>query len=871
MQNIAESLKKQREQILAETSEEALSRHTSLLEIAIISLYNRMINRLGLDAEQFRSSGAVIALGPLGRGFIGPNQPVPILFLRSDSFAWKEGWIDEILAPLEDAGWRMEPYQGTVEHIVGKAQTDLEFLLRVLEHRYISGNRQLAEQFEGVLDAFLEGCRDDLLQRVYKVVDTRRQNLSNPGSWMEPDVEEMPGGLADICAIRAACRIAGNIRSLEDAIFSGYLTREDVDFLRQADKTFGRLANLIIKLPERSHPVLVFDHQEILASKLGYSSRSGFLPVETFMQHVFQLFHGVSCIVDEFWDRLHESREDGREEKELSSVVLEPGVSARSGRIYIQTDRYPATAAKLVHLFVLSARHGLKHASVTRQWIRHHRNSLDSAAGDPAVKSAFLDLVRIDNDQLKALRSFYSHGLMTSLIPELAAVHGLVQHDAFHLYPLQEHHFQTLAELKKLFRGDYRQKEPELSSIAQNLQDPTILFLAALFHDIGKVSGKGHAARGGEMIPAIAGRLGLNADETDLLQFLVSQHLLLMDSASLRDLSDEQMLASCRSAVASPLRLDLLTLLSFADMAATGPKGLQKWYDTPVLRLYESILHILERGEPSYQAILEKSERVRNEVAQLVGDLISPEELENYFADLAPRYLVAMSANNIAKHLRLEMELRRSKEPLVLQVEVADGGAAELTLVSWETTGLVFRCAGVLTLHGLDIRGAQVFAMNSGIIILVFQCRFSDKYIRELDWQGVKSDMKRLLQGKMALSYRIAAHAARHEYFKAPMRRAPSQILIDNNSNAKYTIIEVYTLDRVGLLYTITRTLFELQIRIYIARITTKVDQVADVFYVKTHHGEKVTDPEQINEIKKALLFWLDEHEAGQQSEEQGR
>jgi len=110
----------------------------------------------------------------------------------------------------------------------------------------------------------------------------------------------------------------------------------------------------------------------------------------------------------------------------------------------------------------------------------------------------------------------------------------------------------------------------------------------------------------------------------------------------------------------------------------------------------------------------------------------------------------------------------------------------------------------------------------------------------------------------MALNYRIAAHAAGRKYTELPVRKTPSQILVDNESNAKYTILAVYTLDRVGLLYTITRTLLELQIRIFVAKITTKVDQVADVFYIRTSQGEKVTDPEQIKEIKDALLFWLD-------------
>lgn len=208
----------------------------------------------------------------------------------------------------------------------------------------------------------------------------------------------------------------------------------------------------------------------------------------------------------------------------------------------------------------------------------------------------------------------------------------------------------------------------------------------------------------------------------------------------------------------------------------------------------------------------------------------------------------------------MEWQLRRSNEPVVLEASVKEG-MAEITLMSQMTNGLVFRSAGILTLHHLDIRGAQVFAMNDGVVILIFQCRFAEPSSGEPDWDAVRNDLKRLLQGRLALHYRIAAHAAARRSEQLSVRRSPSKILVDNESNAKYTILEVYTLDRVGLLYTIARTLFELQIRIYVAKITTKVDQVADVFYIRTSQGEKVVDPEQLEELGNALLFWLDRGE----------
>ena len=381
-----------------------LSRHTSLLEIAIISLYNRMINRLNLDAERFRLSGAVLAVGAFGRGLLGPNQAVPVLFLRAESSPWKEEWIDEIATPLIEAGWTVDVQQGTIDLVLEQAGRDSGRFFELLETRYVSGNRQVAERLEKTLEAFIEEHQDDLLSALFEPVQVRRACLEDPKIWLEPNLDRAPGGLSEITAIRAACRVVSNVRNLEDAIYGGYLTRQEVDLLQQAEKTYTRLLNLVRNLDGGSISTLGFKEQEILADKLGYQARSGFLPVEAFLQHIEQLLHGVQSVSQEFWERLGESREGDGEEEEAPSQALEAGVVTRGGRIHLQTDRYPPKASKIIHLFALAARTGMGLANVTRQWIRHHRNALDTAAGDQTVREELLALIRTDAADLPTIR-----------------------------------------------------------------------------------------------------------------------------------------------------------------------------------------------------------------------------------------------------------------------------------------------------------------------------------------------------------------------------------------------------------------------------------------------------------------------------------
>lgn len=857
MENIIESLRKQREQLIAEKGDDLLSRHTSLLEIAIISLYNRLVNRLSSATEQFRASGAIMALGRFARGLVGPDDTVSLVFLKTEPFPWSQNWVDEVVGPLRQAGWNVACLQAGTEELLDRAALDHDLILDLLTGRYVSGNRELVEGLDGVLQAFIERNREDLVQRLRAGVEARRNRMVDPGNWLEPSILETPGGLQDIQAIRAACRIVLAIRCFEDAIFQGYLLRREVDQLQQAEKKYLRFMSLLKMVAGNDSGVVKFGQQELLAEQLGYGSPSGFLPVESFMRELFQTFHAVNRVVVQFGERLQESGHYGSRSEPGPSRELEPGLQLQEGKIVIQPANYPASAASIVHLFAIAAENRLGFSIRTGQWIQHHGNLLETAAGDPEVRDQLLRLLSADSPSLDALRSFYDYGLFAALVPEIGAVHCLVQHDAFHLYPLQEHHFRTLAELKRLAAGEHRQQAPDLTRLAEAVVDPAAVYLAAILHDIGKSGGADHARRGAAMIPTIAQRLGLDSATAETVRFLVGNHLLLMDNASMRDLADQEMVSQCAQQVGDLEQLHLLMLLSFADMVATGPKALQKWQETPVAQLSDRIRYVLEKGEPGPEALADRIARLQTLVAPKVTDILTAAELSTHFAQLAPRYLLSMSPTAIAEHLHLEKQLEASRDPFAWVVATRDDGI-EITLLGWQVHGFLAKAAGILTLHHLDIVGAQVFTKKNGVVLLVFQCRAQDEGVATPNWETAGRHMKRLLEGKLALDYRIALHADRTKDFGRSAACTKSRVLIDNDSSRSYTILEVYTTDRVGLLYAITRVLMDLQVRVYVAKITTKIDQVADIFYLQTVEGGKVLDEEQLQEIRNALLFRLD-------------
>ncbi|MBW1974153.1 MAG: hypothetical protein JRI45_01075, partial [Deltaproteobacteria bacterium] len=281
-EKIVTSLKNQREKWINDFSEDGFIGHTHFLEISLISLYNRLMNLLNVDAEQFRANGVVLALGDFGRGFIGPYQRVPILFLKTDTCKLQDDWLREIINPLEEAGWKIDYEVLTDTEVIKRVDRDCQFLQEVASARYLSGNRSLLDKLELKLYEWFEANREFYIQ-----------------NFIEPDIIDFPGGLGDLRNLRAALAVLG-CTTLDDAITSGLLFREDADELRKIEKFYLRIMNVLFA--RNSHSCkLEYGLQEEVAKLFGYAPRMGFSEVENFMRDLYVSFQAVRRALTIFW------------------------------------------------------------------------------------------------------------------------------------------------------------------------------------------------------------------------------------------------------------------------------------------------------------------------------------------------------------------------------------------------------------------------------------------------------------------------------------------------------------------------------------------------------------------------------------------
>jgi [protein-PII] uridylyltransferase len=308
----------------------------------------------------------------------------------------------------------------------------------------------------------------------------------------------------------------------------------------------------------------------------------------------------------------------------------------------------------------------------------------------------------------------------------------------------------------------------------------------------------------------------------------------------------------------------MLYLLTWADAKATGPRAWNEWVANLVQELFFKILHILEKGELATRDASHLVEETRGQVRRLLKNKMAPQDLEKCFEVMSPQYLLNTNPGEIAGHLTMVKELKEklhTKKTKAFILETRKNESNEswvVTFLAKDRPGLFSDLAGVLALNNINVLSAQIYTWRDGTALDIFRVSSPPDPIHpEKTWERARMDLESTMKGKLSLAYRLDQKSGRSILSAPNPPSRPPRVIIDNEASDFFTLIEIFADDRVGLLYRITRILFDLKLDIRIAKISTKVDQVADVFYVRDLDGQKVEDQSQVEEIKEALLHHL--------------
>jgi [protein-PII] uridylyltransferase len=826
---------------------------------------------------------AVLATGGFGRHELAPYSDLDLLFLCAKSpDAAVEDLARAILVPLWDAKVDAGHAVRSVSDALALPATDLAAATALLDARFLTGSRGLADRFlSSYQTRVAKASPDGFVARLRAEQYGRHSRFGDTIFMLEPDLKNGPGGLRDLCVGRWAAQVGFKTADPQKLHEMGEMSARQAAAMEAARDWLLRVRAAVHLTAGRRQEQLRFDLQESIAPLFHPAAtsapgevRPAVAPAVEALMHDFQKHARVvsqqttRLLLRVSTDRSH--RPTVQSMRIHKSGEADPSFEIPDGVIEVKKHIiFENKPSEMIRLFSLSIESNLAVGRRTADLVAENAASRAVALReDPEAAARFLQVLADTRDAgtPSRLEQMHDLGLISALIPEWEPVVGRVQHDLYHVYTVDQHSLYAVATLKAIARGEMAAEYPQVSAEFPAVTRRLALFVAVLLHDVGKPLGSPHDEKGAVLSERIAARLGLIPADVRLVEFLVREHLFMSHTSQRRDLEDVSLIAHFAKGCENEEKLRQLFLLTFCDLASTGPKTMTHWKSELMAELFERTLKFMRRGADLLQA--EQAELVQErqrQAAQLLAGEVDGPALADLFAGLPDRYFTENEADRIAAHMRLALGRRG---PCAIEVNHSPRGTfSELVLVAQDVPGLLARVAGVFFANRIDILDAAIYSREAvtgrdqGEALDVFRIRkepdgaVTDKH----RIASIQADLEAVLAGRATVDALLARRPRTLSIIdRAKPEVPPTEVRVDNEISPVFTVLDVFTEDKPGVLYTITRTLAEHGLDIHRSRVGVAGDRVADIFYLRDiATGGKLTDPARLNALadglKKAL------------------
>ena len=840
---------------------------TALVDDVVRTVFNYGLQQQGLT----QAPCVVLALGGYGRGELNPHSDIDLMFLSDREPP--DALIRETLYLLWDVGYTLGYSVRSRRDAITMANKDLSTQTAMLEGRYIEGDQGLFQWFQDEIGRrrFTPRRRQAFVRQKAAECEQRHAAFAHTVNQMEPNIKEGPGGLRDYHNALWLGMAAFGANSLDRLVDHGLLRHSDREEVDEALDFLFRARNALHYHSGRKNDLLSVDVQEKIAAELGFEPDEHKLGVEHFLKTYYvraNAIHDLCTIVQEaathtpspsLWGALGLARPKAVG----AGFVIADGCLSHSDEAI--ESQFADDPLLLLQAFIMADEHGVKLSPDLSRAIRNQAELLasDEMRSSPQVKELFFQILG-QKHAAPTIRAMHRQGILEAYLPEFAPLTCLVQYDLYHRYTVEEHTFHSIEALERLDGADDASLRA-LSDLYGRLTraDKAMLTFALLLHDLGKDVGPGHAShvyRSGELSEPICERLALTEAESRLIQVLVVNHLVMNHLAQRRDITDLKVIGDFADVVGSVPHLEKLYLLTFADTSGVGPGVWTAWKGALLSELYHGTRgYLMRRDDDAAPSDHELREDLKPHIlAALDGDAASA-HLEAFLDGLPARYLRLTSPEHIAKHIRLTQPSLPA--PICLYTEADPETEATLvTICGDERRGLFSIIAGALSRHNLNILGAQIYTSKAGVAIDTLQVETLDHHaVTDPDmWSQLESELRAAAAGELSLeAVSDAPHHLAHTRQFRTFIEAPN-VTLDNASSDSHTVIEVKAQDSLGLLYKLTRVMYEQGLDVALAKISTEANRAIDVFYVTDGAGGKLLDETRQDDVKAAFLAALE-------------
>ncbi|MPS48973.1 [protein-PII] uridylyltransferase [Methylobacillus sp.] len=807
--------------------------NVSQLLQAQASLTDRVLRGLW-QAFELDSEASLVAVGGYGRGELFPYSDVDILILLShEASALTNRKIEELVGVLWDTGLAIGHSVRTLNECVVEAREDVTVQTNLLEARYLCGHAGLYADFlhavTSAMDVakFFEAKVAEQYQRHARFNDTAYN--------LEPNIKESPGGLRDlqnIIWIARALNLGSNWREL---VKNRILSKHAAQQVRRHERNLQMLRTRLHYLANRREDRLLFDFQNELASQLGLVTTKRRRASEQLMHSFYQSAKFVGLINEILLQVLHE-----RIYPEQHTVVsLNHRFEAVNGFLETKSPTllYDDPSAILESFLVLQQHPELKGmgADLLRALHRTKHEITPQFRKDEKNKALFMQILQQPQGITHTLKLMNRYGVLGRYIPAFGRVSGQMQHDLFHVYTVDEHILNVLANLRRFALAEFSHEFPLCSRLFQEFPKPHLLYLGALFHDIAKGRGGDHSTLGAVDARRFCKQHNLPTEDGELVAWLVEAHLVMSNTAQKSDLSDPAVVEKFAHYVGSEYRLVALYLLTVADIRGTSPRIWNAWKGTLLESLFRATQRILRGSNPDDE--LKARQQQAKEILSYYG--VVEQTYQPLWQQLGPAYFLRHEAQLIAWNTRLLLTHINTLVPIVRARLSPAGDGIQTMIYMPDQTDIFVRICSFFGRLGYNIVEAKVHTTQHGYALDNFL--ILDQSDNKINYRDLLSFIEYELTQK--LLSKAPPDAPVQGRISRQVKHMPikPELTIQQEDNGPNTILDIATNDRPGLLSRIAHVLQQHHIRLHTAKINTLGNRVEDTFLIADQSGQRLT------------------------------
>ncbi|MET3853254.1 [protein-PII] uridylyltransferase [Rhizobium sp. OAE497] len=808
---------------------------------------------------------SVTAVGGYGRDTLAPGSDIDLLFL----FLPKPGEethkaVEFMLYILWDMGFKVGHATRTVEECIALSKSDMTIRTAILEMRYICGLQSLETDLEARFDKeIVTGTGPEFIAAKLAERDERHRKAGDTRYLVEPNVKEGKGGLRDLHTLFWISKYYYHVRDPAELIKLGVLSKQEYRLLMRAEDFLWAVRCHMHFLTNKAEERLSFDIQREIAEALGYHARPGLSAVERFMKHYFLVAKDVGDLTRILCAALEDqqaktipgltgvlSRFTHRTRKIAGSVEF---VEDRGRITLADPDVFKRDPVAIIRLFHVADLNGLEFHPDALKRVSRSLGLIDNDLRDnEEANRLFLSILTSHRDPALILRRMNEAGVLGRFIPEFGKIVAMMQFNMYHHYTVDEHLIRSVDVLSEIDKGKAEELHPLSNKLMPHIEDRDSLYVAVLLHDIAKGRQEDHSIAGARVARKLCARFGLSQKQTEMVVWLIEEHLTMSMVAQTRDLTDRKTITDFADRVQSLDRLKMLLILTICDIRAVGPGVWNGWKGQLLRTLYYETELLLAGGFSE----VSRKERAGFAAEALFNALSewTQKDRKTYTKLHYQPYLLSVPLEDQVRHAHFIRQADKAGQALATTVRTDSFHAiTEITVLSPDHPRLLAVIAGACAAAGANIVDAQIFTTSDG--------RALDTIHVSREFPNDEDELRRaatigrmiedVLSGRKRLPEVIATRTKNRKKSKAFV--IPPSVNITNNLSNKFTVIEVECLDRAGLLSEITAVLSDLSLDIQSARITTFGEKVIDTFYVTDLVGQKITSDSKRSNITARL------------------